>query len=188
MSKAKKDVRINKTKERRYEDFYDYFSILGEAIHAYESQEVVRLQDRHIKVMLFALRSLLGRECGLIEEICLTHQINPSVTFKGYEGIPDTHPSSKDRTMTLAEYLSSADSMYRGEHYSIRKFVYNYASQDASHSDPSQSEMFAFCEQFYFFGQQPHKQQVLAIARTVHSVCNSIIDALVAKYPQPQKT
>ena len=176
--------RIPKTTERRYEDFYDYCFILEGALNACEERENVRHQDADVKVILFVLRALFDKsgKIGLLEEICTIHDIPANVHFDGMEGIPETNPLSKDRTISLKEYLNEKCVTLGGKSFSVIDFIWEYASQDSSHSDKSLTKEIALGEQITLNGMNPNKHQVIAIAKTIYSVNNYILEALNIKY------
>ena len=114
---------MQKTKERRYEDFFDYCIILQDAVASYEKCSKKRKQDTFIKVMLFSLRALFGRKSGLIDEICNEHNLGVMITFEGVVDLPETNPLRKDRDVTLSNYLDNQTLTLNSKRFSPREFI-----------------------------------------------------------------
>ena len=162
--------KVAKPFDRRIQDFLDYHWCLGEDIKSYEQGNHARL-----KTILCVLRVLVCdnnrvRESGLTFTIDENWKIGSAIIFHGMDGVPETNPLSKDRTVSLLDYLEKIDEGFipgEGRPISNKDFIWKYASSDGAHSDPDSNYHFAFSEEVMINGRRAIDLQTLTIAKNI---------------------
>lgn len=185
--------RLPKTLEQRHKDFWDFCFNLENAILGFEKTENMHERGAYVKSMLSTLRVLIvpdkkKKRPSLLEEMDSAHKLNPILTFNGLEGLPDTNPLSKDRTISLLDYLSEEKIILNRKTYSIQSFIKEYADQEGSHSDRELSLEIVHGNQFYINDQPIINHQVFAIAKSILSICSNVMNSLNVIFSKDDRT
>lgn len=174
--------KIAKSFDRRVQDFLDYHWCLGEDIKSYEQGNHARL-----KTVLCILRVLVCdnrhvQESGLVFTIDKAWGIGPAITFHGMEGVPETNPLSKTRVVSLSEYIENIDNGFtpgEGIRVSNKKFLWDYASSEGSHSDPCIDSHFVLGEYILINGHRAIDLQILSIAKNIFVAIEAMIQMAI---------
>jgi hypothetical protein len=177
----KNDVRIPKGEARDFRDFVDHVTNLKTAIARLESDDAAAYKD-----ILTNLRTLVGKKRiagydGLIFRIAATHAIPLLVQMRRFR--PDISKKNLEEyleVISLEAYLATA-CFNGGREFSYGDLVWELASQDASHADPGLSAPYAAGE-FVIIGKFDSNSHLsLLIGRTVASVAEVSIAAVLRK-------
>lgn len=175
MPKAK----LKKPFELRVKDLLDYHQCLGEDIREYENGKVHRL-----KTILCSLRVLVcdNNGTGLAFIIAKQWKIPPAVTFHGMVGFPHTNPRSKDRTVTLKEYINDLEPgcmPTNGVAFTNKQLITEYANQDGAHSDPRLAAYILEKDAILIGGINALDRQIICIAKGVFLAIEAMVQQAI---------
>lgn len=176
--------RVPKTDHRQFRDLCTYTDILGDSLELFSQGRTY-----HYKTMLWCLRAMVIDNKAEYEAILVRtmrkHNSTAKIIFKGMVGIPQTNPLSKDRIVTLAEYLNTTQLVVGAKNYSLKGFLHELANTEAAHASTMMDQNIAFGEQILIGGIPANMGQVKATAATIYSLACTVLNEIKIHYQEP---
>lgn len=175
--------------QQEFLNFKDYSNILEDAISLFNDGKY-----HHIKTMAFVLRVFVCSKKSLLLRIEEKFKVQGQIKFDGMTGIPDSNPLSKDRFMSTEEYLNSYTALVQTKitteegqiidapkEFTVREFVWEYASKLASHSDDTLPQEF-YDTSLHIGGLPAQDRSMFIVAKNLLSLSKTLISHIEKRY------